>query len=635
MKKKKLGEVLRERGHISPEDLATAIKEQQGKVTHLGELMLDRGLVSKQDLGDALAEITRVPYVDCDTVQGDAEALKLVPLAMARRGCVLPLGLEGQRLAVVLAEPQNLNLLDELRFTTSKQIIANFAFRTEIQAAIDRLYGVKPVEVEEQEAIAAVEQAESDSAMEFISTSSQQRNQEALRDIKAELNAKNSPAVSVVATIIGAAVSKGASDIHIEPQTNDTIVRLRVDGLLRDLQRVPRSLQFAVVSRIKILADMDIAERRNSQDGRFLVKTAGRKIDLRVSTLPTQHGEKVVMRLLESEAPLQDFSKLGFAPEISDGLKKMLGFPQGMILVTGPTGAGKSTTLYSSLNFVMKPSLNIITVEDPVEYAVPGLNQVQVNVKAGLTFPTCLRSILRQDPNVIMVGEIRDKETAEIALKAAQTGHLVLSTLHTNDAIAAVTRILDLGIPAFQIATALTGIIAQRLVRRLCTCKKVIAATPEYTEKLIETGSELLPFETVAVGCDLCDHVGYRGRIGIYELLVFDEPIRNAVRNGGRNDEIRMLARASGMRMMQDYALDKLAAGLTTLQEIMRVIPFEKVELNSCTSCSRDLVSAFSFCPYCGKKRKVVETAESSSSAPASSSSSSSFRKSVLVSEGD
>ena len=292
MKKKKLGEVLRERGHISPEDLATAIKEQQGKVTHLGELMLDRGLVAKQDLGDALAEITRVPYVDCDTVKGDPEAIKLVPLAMARRGCVLPLSVEGQRLSVVLAEPQNLNLLDELRFTAGKQIIANFAFRSEIQTAIDRVYGVKPVEVQEQEAIAAVEQAESDSAMEFISTSSQQRNQEALRDIKAELNAKNSPAVSVVATIIGAAVSKGASDIHIEPQTNDTIVRLRVDGLLRDLQRVPRSLQFAVVSRIKILADMDIAERRNSQDGRFLVKTAGHEIDLRVSTLPTQSMAK-------------------------------------------------------------------------------------------------------------------------------------------------------------------------------------------------------------------------------------------------------------------------------------------------------------------------------------------------------
>jgi type IV pilus assembly protein PilB len=625
MKRKKLGEVLRERGHISPEDLATAIKDQQGKVTHLGELMLDRGLVAKQDLGEALAEVTRVPYVDCDLVEVDPEALKLIPLAMARRACVLALSLEGQRLTVVLAEPQNLNLLDELRFTTSKQIIARFAFRTEIQSAIDRVYGVPPAETEQTESIvaaAAVTQEESDSAMEFISTSSQQRNQEALRDIKAELNAKNSPAVSVVATIIGAAVTKGASDIHIEPQTNDTIVRLRVDGMLRDLQRIPRSLQFAVVSRIKILSDMDIAERRNSQDGRFLVKTAGRKIDLRVSTLPTQHGEKVVMRLLESEAPLQDFSKLGFAPEISEGLKKMLALPQGMILVTGPTGAGKSTTLYSSLNVVMKPSVNIITVEDPVEYAVPGLNQVQVNVKAGLTFPTCLRSILRQDPNVIMVGEIRDKETAEIALKAAQTGHLVLSTLHTNDAIAAVTRILDLGIAPFQIATALTGIIAQRLVRRLCTCKKVIEATPEYTEKLIETGAELLPFETVAVGCDLCDHVGYRGRIGIYELLVFDEPIRNAVRNGGRNDEIRMLARASGMRMMQDYALDKLAAGLTTLEEILRVIPFEKIEVNSCLSCGRDLVSAFSFCPYCGKKRKVVESTESS-------------RKSVLVNEGD
>jgi type II secretory ATPase GspE/PulE/Tfp pilus assembly ATPase PilB-like protein len=371
--------------------------------------------------------------------------------------------------------------------------------------------------------------------------------------------------------------------------------------MLRDYQRVPRNLQHTVTSRIKILSDMDISERRAPQDGRFLVRIANRRIDLRVSTLPTQYGEKVVMRLLESDAPQGAFESLGIPRWIDERLRRTLVLPQGMILVTGPTGSGKSTTLYSALTYLRKPSINIITVEDPVEYAVPGLNQVQVNSKAGVTFASSLRSILRQDPNVIMVGEIRDKETAEIALKAAQTGHMLLSTLHTNDSVSAVTRLLDLGVPAFQIASSVTGIIAQRLIRRLCSCHKSIPASSEFRRQLQLAGASVAPtVQNLPNGCEDCDLTGYKGRVGIYEMLVFDEAIRAAVRDGSDAENIRATARRGDMRMMYEYAIDQVAAGITTLEEVERVVPVERMKTGVCTACAKTLAGDFVFCPYCG-----------------------------------
>jgi len=610
MKKKRLGEVLRERGHVSPTDLNKAIEDQQGKLIHLGELMLERGVVTKGDLAAALTEVTHVPYVDCENIEIDPEVLKLLPHAVAKRCCVLPIMAQGNKLVAAMSEPQNLHIIDELRFMSGMDIVPRLAFRGEIEAAVDKWYGA----VAEQEAAVAeaIAPATEDPGMEFISSSSLQRNIEAMQEMQAELLHKSTPAVRLVASTIAAAAEKQASDIHIESQSTETVIRLRVDGMLRDFQRIPRTLHNSVVSRIKILADMDIAERRAPQDGRFLVKISGRKIDLRVSTLPTQHGEKVVMRLLESDAPMQDFGALGLAPEIAEGLSRLLAMPQGMILVTGPTGSGKSTTLYYSLNVVRKPTVNIITVEDPVEYAVPGLNQVQVNTKAGLTFASCLRSILRQDPNVIMVGEIRDRETAEIAIKAAQTGHLVLSTLHTNDSVSAVTRLLDLGIPGFQIATSVTGIIAQRLVRRLCACRDEVPVSPEYASRLAQAGVlDPPPSQRVAIGCDYCDLTGYKGRIGIYEMLLLDDAIRQAVRSGGRNDEIRTLARNNGMKLMQEYALDRVRQGQTTLDEVLRVVPFEAIHATYCASCRHELSPAFVYCPYCGEKKSGAESSSS------------------------
>lgn len=605
MKRKKLGEVLRERGKISPEDLLRAIEEQQGKVIHLGELMLERGLVAKNDLIEALAEVSRIPYADALAAQVDPEALKLIPSTVALRFCVMPLNFEGTKLVVAMAEPQNLHAIDELRFLSGTEILPRIGFRSEIKEAITKWYHLEPAENGDDKLPLEDSPAE---MMEFVSTSSLQRNIDAMQEMQAELMHKSTPAMRLVSQTISAAVAKQASDIHIEPQSGDTAVRIRVDGMLRDLIRVPRALQNSVVSRIKILADMDIAERRAPQDGRFMVKLGASKIDLRVSTLPTQHGEKVVMRLLQTDVPMQQFENLGLAPAIAADLRRIIALPQGMLLVTGPTGSGKSTTLYSALSTLRKPTVNIITVEDPVEYALPGINQVQVNNKAGLTFANCLRSILRQDPNVIMVGEIRDKETAEIALKAAQTGHFVLSTLHTNDSIAAVSRLLDLGVPGFMIAGSVSGIVAQRLVRRLCACRSEMAASPAYRTRLIEAGMTELPeSQLVPVGCNVCDGTGYKGRVGVYELLVFNDAIRSAVRDGARNDEMRNLARSTGMKLMQEYALERVKEGLTTIEEISRVIPFERIPSLVCEHCHRELQPSFSYCPYCGSPRATSQ----------------------------
>jgi type IV pilus assembly protein PilB len=484
-----------------------------------------------------------------------------------------------------------------------KIIIAQLGFQGEIRAAIERHYGPN-----KSLAVAGARPsgvAKDVQEMEFISSTEQQRNIDAMREMQAELlqKSKTTPAVMLVASMIKAAAQRRASDIHIEPQSEETSIRLRVDGILREFERIPRALQNSVASRVKILSDMDIAERRAPQDGRFLVKIGGRRLDLRVSTLPTQYGEKVVMRLLESDAPTQDFAKLGFPEVIATEMKRMLALPQGMILVTGPTGSGKSTTLYASLNHIRKPAINIITVEDPVEYAIPGLNQVQVNAKAGLTFATSLRSILRQDPDVIMIGEIRDKETAEIAVKAAQTGHLVLSTLHTNDSVAAITRLLDIGVPGFQIAAAVTRIIGQRLIRKLCGCHQTEPATPEFVSQMMLAGVMAPPtMQSVVTGCDECDLTGYKGRIGIYEMLAVNNSMRTAIREGGRNDEIRALARRNGMRLMHEYALEHVKEGMTTLDEVFRVVPIEYGAPVTCESCQRELAGSYAFCPHCGER---------------------------------
>jgi type IV pilus assembly protein PilB len=606
MKRKKLGEVLIDHGRISPAALQKLFKEQEGNVVRLGELILERGVVDKPSLVKALEEVSRVPYLDCSAIQCDQAALQAVPRAMAVRLGALPVEMDQSRMIAAMVEPQNVATIDELRFTVGKNIVPRFGFRAEILSAIvrnyDRLEGLgasKPGG--SGETLATVD----GSPVEFISTSSRQANQEAIREIQAELNQRRTPAVRVVSEIILKAMSKLASDIHIEPQDSRTVVRIRVDGVLRELEQVPRSLQNQLVSRIKILSDMDIAERRAPQDGRFMVAVGQRRVDMRVSTLPTQYGEKVVMRLVEATAPISSFNDLGFPPAIADRMRQLIALPQGMLLVTGPTGSGKTTTLYSALNLLRKPAVNIVTIEDPVEYALAGVNQVHVNARAGLTFASCLRSILRQDdPNVIMIGEIRDLETAEIAMKAAQTGHMVLSTLHTNDSIAAVARLLDLGVPEYLIASSVSGILAQRLVRKLCSCHVQHTVSTEERDRLMVLGwatpPESIPWSK---GCDACDNTGYKGRVGIYELLTIDDSVRSILRSGYKPDLMRAAARGSGMRRMQEDAIDKLQASVTTLEEITRVIPMEAAEAAGCESCGHQLAPAYRFCPFCGTPR--------------------------------
>jgi len=602
MKRKKLGEVLRDSGKISPAELQAAIAEQHGKVIHLGELMLERGLVSKEDLGAALEEVSRIPYLDCTSVVPEAQALKLVPRSMAERLCALPIRTEQGRLVVAMASPQNLSALDELRFKTSHEISPRLSFQTELQQAIHKHYASAAANDAPHGTHGKSERIKFEE-VEFFSTSSRQANQEAIQEMQADVAQRRTPAVRLVSEMLQVAVARRASDIHIEPRSADTAVRMRVDGVLRDHQLIPRTVQNSLISRVKILSDMDISERRAPQDGRFMVSIGERQIDLRVSTLPTQYGEKVVIRLLETSAPLTSYGDLGMPSDVSEGLSNLLSAPQGMILVTGPTGSGKSTTLYSSLHKLRKPSVNIVTVEDPVEYVLPGINQAHVNTKAGMTFASCLRSILRQDPNIIMVGEIRDKETAEIAMRAAQTGHLVLSTMHTNDAVSAIVRLLDLGIPGYMISSSVTGILAQRLVRKLCSCSGVAKATTEFHTRLVQLGMPKPPRTmAIPVGCDKCDHTGYVGRIGIYELLYLNDSIRGIIRANGSIDKVRDTSRSNGMRLMQEDALSKLMNGMTTLEEILRVIPMETVHDVECAKCFNTILPTFTFCPTCGTR---------------------------------
>lgn len=602
MRRKRLGEVLHERGKISARDLEKALEDQQQKLSHLGELLLERGLVGKPDLVAALEEVSLVPYVDIATTPVDPSTLQLIPREVAERLCVLPIRRDLSRLVVVMSDPRNAAMLKELAEIAGMSISPRLAFHAELREAIKHHYSLLSTELAAE--TLSVIPGGSAEELEFVSTSTRQANKDAITEAQAELRSQKTPAVRLVSEIIRAAMEKRASDIHIDPRHKDTIVRVRIDGVLRDLQHVPRSIQHSLVSRIKILSDMDIAEHRTPQDGRFMISTKNRSLDLRVSTLPTQYGEKVVIRLLEPSAPLLNFSEIGFASGIADSLQKLLSLPQGLILVTGPTGSGKSTTLYSALNILRKPSVNIVTVEDPVEYALPGINQVHVNTRAGLTFASVLRSLLRQDPNVIMVGEIRDKETAEIALKAAQTGQLVLSTLHTNDSVSAIVRLLDLGVPPFLIASSVVGVVAQRLVRKLCSCHSVEPITPELSARLAEAGLPVNRQDVRVPGaCGLCDRTGFKGRTAVAELLIINEPIRAMIRAGESTDAIRELARLRGMRLMHEDGLEKVNIGLTTYDEILRIVPFEFVARCLCNACGQQLHAAFQYCPFCGERR--------------------------------
>ena len=552
-----LADVLLEEGLISREDLARAQAEQRRHGRSLGRVLLDLGLFTEAGLVSALAKHLGLDFVDLSEVDIDQIAASMLPERLARRYGVFPFAFDDSgKLKVAMSDPSNIIALDDMRTMTDREIIPVVATRADITAALDRFTRLGDSVDEVVEGLDIEEDEDLDTQL-------------------ADADVQQAPIVKFVNALISQAVGDRASDIHIEPQETELRVRYRIDGVLHEITTQSRRIHAGVVSRLKIMADMDIAERRVPQDGRISLKIGGKQIDLRVSTLPTVFGEKVVMRILDKTSVLLDLADLGFLEHNYARFERSFRKPYGLILVTGPTGSGKSTTLYATLNKIARPEINIVTVEDPVEYRLSGISQVQTNPKAGLTFASALRSILRQDPDVVLVGEMRDHETAQIGLEAALTGHLVLSTLHTNDAPSAVTRLTEMGVDPFLVASAADCVLAQRLARRLCSrCKESYQPTvAELRAAELPVGdNDVLPTLYRSVGCAHCGGTGFRGRLAIHEVMIVTEEIERLIVERASTDDIAKSARASGMRTLREDGLAKVLLGQTTLEEIARVV---------------------------------------------------------------
>ena len=555
--KKRLGEILVDLGMVSEEQIEAALAHQSETHLRLGQQLLADGVISELDLTKALAEKIGVEFIDLSTTQIDMAAANLVSEKLCRRYGAIPVRFESDNtLLVAMIDPANVLVSDELTLLTGYTIKRAIASPEDIFGAIARLSRLD----------------------ESVSESSEQSGAEVEEDVSdIRETTTEAPIVKLVNSIIAQSVDDGASDIHFEPQAKDLVVRFRIDGVLHEIMTIPRRMQSGVISRLKIMAELDIAERRVPQDGRMGLVVGGKPIDMRVATLPTVYGEKIVMRLLDKSNVMLNLGDLGFSERALKRFQRSFTKPYGAILVTGPTGSGKSTTLYATLNILNSREKNIITVEDPVEYRLSGINQVQVNVKAGLTFAAALRSILRADPDIIMIGEIRDRETAQIAVESALTGHLVLSTLHTNDAPGALSRLTEMGIEPFLTSSAVDCVLAQRLARRLCPhCKEPYQPTREMLKKN-DFPPEVLdlpepPTLYRAKGCPRCNNTGYKGRLGLYEVMVVSEAIRRLTVERKSADEIGRVAQAEGMKNLREDGIDKVLQGLTSIEEIARVI---------------------------------------------------------------
>ena len=553
-----LGEMLLTEGLITQAQLDAALKAQAERGLPIGQLLVEDGAVTEAVLMGALARQLGLDFVDLAEYPIDRGAVALLPEPMARRILALPVTWAEDRLVVAMADPGNVLAIDDMRAVTGAEITIVVATRSQLSEAIDRFHRLDS-EVDEVAQIAAGE-LEDDEDEAFT--------REAVED---------APIVKFVNLLIAQACSDRASDIHVEPTEHDLRIRFRVDGVLHEVMHSPRSIQGGVISRLKVMADINIAERRIPQDGRISLNVAGKAIDLRVATLPTVYGEKVVMRILDKTRAQLSLSDLGFHPAVLPRFEACFRKPYGTILVTGPTGSGKSTTLYATLNVLNSADKNVITVEDPVEYRLPGVNQVQVNPKAGLTFASALRSILRSDPDIVLVGEIRDRETATIAVEASLTGHLVLSTLHTNDAASTPMRMVEMGVEPFLVVSALDCVVAQRLARKLCDrCREEYE--PTHAE-LTEAGwpaallkAEGPPMLYRAIGCAACSRTGYRGRLAVHEVMVMSEEISRMVVERYSSDDIKKTALSQGMLTLREDGLVKVAQGKTTLEELFRVI---------------------------------------------------------------
>lgn len=553
-----LGDRLVRAGLLSAEDLDVALLEQTTRQTRLGETLLELGFVSEEELVPLMGQHLGVPAVRLREGLVDPEMVRLIPRALAETHSVIALFSVRGTLTVAMAEPQDLTVSDELERVTGLRVNPVFAMRSAVEKLIPRCY-------EEDFTVDEVTADMDQDAVEVDNQTIEVR----LDDLQSM--ADGSPVISLVNYVVVHAVRQGSSDIHIEAGQHHSLVRFRVDGQLREVLRPRSDIHPAIVSRIKVMAKMDIAEHRIPQDGRIRVKVEGREIDLRVSTLPTVLGEKVVMRVLDRRNVTFNMHELGLPDQQLDSLKSMLARPYGLVLVTGPTGSGKTTTLYSAMELIKSITHNIVTVEDPVEYQLEMINQVQASASRSMTFANALRSILRQDPDVIMVGEIRDAETAEMAIQAALTGHLVLSTLHTNDSCGAVTRLLDMGIEGFKISAALVGVIAQRLVRTICpNCRTTYYPTTDYLKMLNYDGDTRRSFHR-GEGCQQCFDTGFRGRRGIYEVLEVNREIREVITRDSNLEELRRLHRQNGGSTLLEEGLRMAEAGHTSPEEVARV----------------------------------------------------------------
>ena len=553
----KLGEILVREGLITQDQLRKALLEQKNSGMRLGYTLVKLGFIEETEVSKMLARQYRMPAVDLSRFEVDAKILKLIPPDIATKHTVLPLKREGRTLTVAIADPNNVAAIEDIKFITRCDVFPVIAGEYTLRNAIERYYQQSDAQL--QSLLKSVEQEEDLEVVE----------DQADEDVKAQDLADDAPVVKLINGLLTDAVKRGASDIHIEPFEHEMRVRYRVDGALQEVMKPPVKMRAALTSRVKIMAQLNIAERRVPQDGRIKLKMGTRVIDFRVSTLPVLFGEKIVLRILDKGNLTLDLKTFGFEARAEADLLKAILNPYGMVLVTGPTGSGKTTTLYSALSRINQIDVNIMTAEDPVEYNLLGINQVLVRNEVGMTFAAALKAFLRQDPNIIMVGEIRDLETGSIAIKAALTGHLVLSTLHTNDAPSTITRMVDMGIEPFNVASAVNLIVAQRLVRRVCKdCK----AEHEYTaEEMHAFGidKKVGPFFKGA-GCDTCAGTGYRGRQGLYEVMALTSPLRREILKGASTEELRDLAVKEGMLTLRMDGMVKVKKGVTTLEEVVK-----------------------------------------------------------------
>ena len=557
----RLGQLLLKARMITEEQLQRALAEQRVKGGSLSSILIELGFLKEEDLLHFFHTRYGVPSTKVAGLEIDPKLAELVGHEIMRKHLIIPVRLRGSTLYVAMANPFDVAIVDDIKFRTGYHVEALVATESEIRRALDRFLNPTAALTE---TLGGVEEE----AVEVV------RHEESFDLSELEKTAEEAPVVRFVNAIIADAITKGASDIHLEPYEKYFRVRYRIDGILYEVMKPPLRMKNAIVSRIKIMSQLDIAERRLPQDGRFLIRMGDREVDFRVSVMPTFYGEKVVLRLLDKAKLQLDMTKLGFESDDLERFQQGIFKPFGMILVTGPTGSGKTTTLYSVLSELNKESVNISTAEDPIEFSIPGINQVQVHEAIDLTFANCLRTFLRQDPDIIMVGEIRDLETAEIAVRAALTGHLVLSTLHTNDAPSTMTRLLDMGVEPFLVSSSVIMVVAQRLVRCICPdCKEPVEVPPD---ALLELG---VPEELIrngfrcwrGKGCDRCNQIGYRGRIALYEVMPVDEEIRNLVLKRAPADEIKRAAIAQGMRTLRQNGIIKVRKGITTVEEVLRV----------------------------------------------------------------